>query len=113
MLLSVSAGLPVRHCNTTCLAACSGYEEDALVWGEDTPEAMRDVFGAKEEDICWATPVLGEHFTYFSSVLAGRMTHVWKLRQAGSAWRHVCELLLSPCVTVHITSSRQVGLKCC
>jgi hypothetical protein len=29
------------------------------------------VFGAREESICWVTPVLDEHFSYHGSVLAG------------------------------------------
>jgi hypothetical protein len=61
------------RCNTACLAVCSGYQEEAITsWVEDTTDAVGEALGAREEDICWATPVLDEHFTYFSSVLAGK-----------------------------------------
>jgi hypothetical protein len=68
--------VPVRQCNTACLAVCRGYDEDAITSSSnDTTRVVEEALGAKEEDICWATPVLDEHFTYFSSVLAGRRTH--------------------------------------
>jgi hypothetical protein len=61
--------------NSTCLAACNGYQEDAIAsWDNDTAGVVEAAFGAKEEDVCWATLVLNEHFTYHSSVLAGMMT---------------------------------------
>jgi len=46
--------------------------EDACCLDEDTADAIREVFSAKPEDITWVTPVLEEHFTYHSSILAGR-----------------------------------------
>jgi hypothetical protein len=61
------------RCNTACLAVCSGYQEEAITsWGNDTTDSVMEALGAIEQDICWATPVLDEHFTYFSSVLAGK-----------------------------------------
>jgi hypothetical protein len=57
------------------LCLCRGYDEGKYHWfGSeiDTTDALEEVFGAKEEDICWVTPVLDEHFTYHGSVLAGR-----------------------------------------
>lgn len=50
---------------------CSGAE----VYGypeDDTAHVVEEVFGAEAQDIAWVTPVLEEHFTYHSSVLAGR-----------------------------------------
>jgi hypothetical protein len=38
-------------------------------------EGLQEVFGAREEDICWVTPVRDQHFSYHSSVLAGRFWH--------------------------------------
>lgn len=49
-----------------------GYIEDQYCFfEEDTTQALDEVFGAGEEDICWVTPVLDQHFTYHGSVLAG------------------------------------------
>jgi hypothetical protein len=65
--------LPVRRCNTACLAVCRGYDEDVVTSSSNnTARVVQEALGAKEEDICSATPVLDEHFTYFSSVLAGK-----------------------------------------
>jgi hypothetical protein len=44
--------------------------EDNDLWNTETAQAV-SALGAQEEDICWVTPVLDEHFTYFASVLAG------------------------------------------
>jgi hypothetical protein len=59
---------------------CSGYNEDAITsWANDTADVVGEALGATEADMCWATPVLHEHFTYFSSVLEGGMTQVYPL----------------------------------
>jgi len=41
-------------------------------YSEDTAHTVEDLFGGEVEDITWVTPVLEEHFTYHSSILAGR-----------------------------------------
>jgi len=49
---------------------CRGGQIGGYV-DEDTARAVERVFGADCKDITWVTPVLEEHFTYHSSILAG------------------------------------------
>jgi hypothetical protein len=51
---------------------CRGYIKGKYEWSEseaDTDEALWSVFRAREDDICWVTPVCDEHFTYHASML--------------------------------------------
>jgi len=71
-----SAELPQQLSKTVVFLVvavlCSGEIDEELCVDSDTAYGINEVFGAKPEDIAWVTPVLEEHFTYHSSVLAGR-----------------------------------------
>ena len=78
--LSAMGGECVTHeaagCVWLLLCACSRYEEDDLPGlGGETLFDLEQAYAVKSQDIHWVTPVLEEHFTYYSSVMAGG----WKL----------------------------------